>query len=98
MSEEDLAEIYPSVCVDHDAENYHIEVELPGVKKENIDLKMGERSFCIRAPREDVIYSSCYSLAHGIDTSKTSAKFENGLLLIKAPFKSPVGGIKIEVE
>ena len=55
MFEEDLAEIYPNVCVDHDAEKYHIEVELPGVNKQKIDLKMGGRSFCIRAPKEDVV-------------------------------------------
>lgn len=55
-------EILPSVCVDHDEEKYHIEIELPGVKKEDIDLEMGTESFCIRAYKggTDVAYNACY--------------------------------------
>ncbi len=94
----ELPEILPSVCVDHDREKYHIEIELPGVEKENIELEMGEQSFCIKAPKEDLAYSACYTLAHSIDTKKTEAKFNNGLLTINAPLKSAVGGVKIPIE
>lgn len=91
-------QILPSVCVDHDLEKFHIEIEIPGVKKEDIDLEMGEASFCIRAPKEDIEYSACYTLAHDVDTGKVTAKFDNGLLTINAPFKSAIGGTKITVE
>lgn len=95
----ELPEILPAVCVDHDKEGYHIEIELPGVKKEDIDLEMGEESFCIRAPKEDIVYSSCYALAHSIDTENVDAKFDNGLLTIRAPFKSPIRvGVKVAVK
>ncbi len=94
-----LPEVLPEVCVDHDKEKYHIEIELPGVKKEDIDLEVGEDSLCIRAPREDAVYSACYSLAHSVDTGDVSARFDNGLLTVKAAFKHPIKvGVKIPVE
>lgn len=94
----DLIEILPEVCVDHDEKNYHIEIELPGVKKEDIDLEMGEASFCIKAPKGDLAYSACYTLAHTIDTSNVKANFDNGLLTIIAPFQHPISGVKISIE
>ncbi len=95
----DRPEILPVVCVDHGKERYHIEIELPGVKKEDIDLEMGDELFCLKAPKEDLVYSSCYALAHSIDAENVDAKFDNGLLTIKAPFKSPIQvGIKIPIK
>jgi len=92
-------EVLPTVCVDHDREGYHIEIELPGVKKEDIDLEMGEDSFCIRASKEELVYSSCYALAHHIVPKNVNARFANGLLTIRAPFKTPVHvGTKIAIK
>lgn len=91
-------EIFPDVSVDHDEEKYHIEIELPGVKKEDINLEVGDASFCIKAAKGDVGYNACYTLAHSIDTGNTKANFENGLLTILAPFQHPLRGIKINIE
>ncbi len=91
-------EILPTVCIDHDKEKYHIEIELPGVKKESIDLEMGDRSFCIRAEKKDAVYNSCYTLAHPIDKNAVDAKFESGLLLLTAPLKEPLGGTKVRIK
>ncbi|KCZ73225.1 molecular chaperone (small heat shock protein) [Candidatus Methanoperedens nitroreducens] len=92
-------EVIPAICVDHDRENYHIEIELPGVQKEKIDLEMGEESFCVRAPKEDLVYAACYTLAHHIDTEHVDARFDNGLLTIKAPLKNPITvGVKIPIK
>jgi len=96
--EKDKPEIFPAVCVDHDREKYHIEVELPGVNKADISLEMGEQSFCIRAPKEEIVYSACYTLAHSVNTSKVDAKFDNGMLLITAPLMRPLGGTKVTVK
>ena len=46
---EELVSIFPSICADHDEEKYHIEIELPGVKKEDIELEMSDESFFIKA-------------------------------------------------
>ncbi len=94
----DKPEILPTVCVDHDKEKYHIEIEIPGVKKDSIELEIGERSFCIRAEKSDATYNSCYTLAHSIDKDAVDAKFESGLLLVTAPLKAPLGGTKVAIK
>ena len=91
-------EILPTVCVDHDKEKYHIEIELPGVKKNTIELEVGERSFCVRAEKSDLIYNSCYTLAHPIDKDTVEAKFNSGLLTVKAPLKAVLGGKKVTIK
>ena len=91
-------EILPEICSDHDDEKYHIEVGLPGVKKEEIELVVGGNHFCLKAPKGDITYSACYALAHLIDTNKVTSKFDNGELIIVAPFIHPLKGVKIPVE
>lgn len=98
MSKVNKPEIVPEVCIDHDKSKYHIEIELPGVSKERINLEFGDQSFCIRAPREDVVFNGCYTLAHSVDSKKVDAKFENGLLMVKVPFQKPLGGSKVQIK
>ena len=98
MSKENKPEVAPSTCVDHDSEKYHIEIELPGVRKEDVELEVGDQSFCIRAPTKDLVYNTCYTLAHTIDTAKVDAKFDNGLLIVRMPFKAKIGGKKVAIK
>lgn len=82
--------VTPCACVSHDEkEGYlRIEMELPGVKKEDISLDMRKDSFCVTAPRgEDTEYSGCFMLAHDVLPEKTEAKYESGLLKISAPIR-----------
>jgi HSP20 family protein len=88
----------PCVCFDHDVENYHIQVELPGVKKEDIELSVSEQSFCVRGLREDIDLIACYYLAHRVNEDKAEAKYENGLLDVTIPLKKPLKGKKISIE
>jgi HSP20 family protein len=98
MSTKEKAEILPSVCVDHDSEKYHIEIELPGVQKDKIHLEVNENSLCIRAPRDDLVYNACYTIAHAIEPSKTEALYEEGLLKVTAPLKSSLKGTVVKVK
>ena len=98
MSRTQKQEILPEATVDHDREKYHIEVELPGVSKEKIELEFGEQGFCVKASRDDVVFNACYSLAHTVDPKKADAKFENGLLKVTVPFKQPIAGTKVQVK
>jgi HSP20 family molecular chaperone IbpA len=34
--------------MDHDDKNYYIQVELLGVKKEDVELEISDQSFCVR--------------------------------------------------
>lgn len=99
MAETENNIVTPSVCVSHDEKQYNIEVELPGVKKEDIDFEMSENWFCLKAPRKDENFSGCWVLVHEIKPDEAKAKFENGLLSIDVPLEEMASdGIKVPVE
>jgi HSP20 family protein len=74
---------------DEEHKNLHIEIELPGVDKESIDLRMHEDSFFVRAAREDVTYVGSYAVCCPVDYEKARAQYRNGLLVIDVPYKEP---------
>ncbi len=88
----------PNAYIDHDEKNYYIQVELPGVKKADVELSVTDQSFCVRAPRDDIEFLGCYVLAHLSDTDKTKAKFENGLLSLEIPLKKLQKEKKVAIE
>ena len=97
MTEEFRPLLAPIVNIDHDRERYKIQIELPGVKREDIDLEVSESSFCIRASRPDAEMAGCYFLAHPVDIEGTDAALDEGLLNIVIPFKLPIRGKRIDV-
>jgi HSP20 family protein len=88
----------PATSVDHDLKNYYIQVELPGVKKEDVTLNVTEQSFCVQGVREDIDFLGCFVLAHPVNGEKAKAKFENGLLGVIIPLKKHLMGKKIPIE
>ena len=95
-----VVEVKPEICVDHDEKNYYIEINLPGVRKEHIDLSIGEQSICIQAARSDeaTTYIGCFSLAHKMNKNKAKARFESGLLSIHVPLKETLSGRQIIIQ
>jgi len=79
-------------------DTFKIEIDLPGVKKEDIDLQIEENILTVKAVRkmknevkkEDYylcesnfgMISRSFVLPEGIDTSKVDAKYENGRLYV----------------
>ncbi len=98
IEEEGATVVTPEVNIDHDDKSYYIDVELPGVAKEHVDLSVGEQSICVEAGREDIVYLGCFSLAHPVDESKAKAKFENGLLRIEVPLRASLKAKRITIE
>jgi HSP20 family protein len=88
----------PIMYMDHDDKNYYIQVELPGVKKEDAELEVSDQSFCVRGERVDVELLGCYVLTHAVDAERVKAKFENGMLSIEIPIKKILKGKKIAIE
>lgn len=96
-----IARMSPEVCAmpDEKHENLHIEIQLPGVDKEKINLKMHEDSFNIHATREDVEYSGSYAVCRSIDYGKAKARYKNGLLTVDVPYLKPApSGKKIPID
>jgi HSP20 family molecular chaperone IbpA len=66
-----------------DEERLVIEVVLPGIKKENIQIKSLKDYFTLRATRDDIQYNLDLELNMEIVPEKTTAKYEEGLLHIE---------------
>lgn len=84
--------ISPDLCtyVDEDHKKLSIEATIPGVKRENVKIKMHEDSFYLFAPREDFEYVASLAFCCPVKEKEAKAKYENGLLKIEVPFKDPM--------
>src|SRR4030042_5956725 len=94
--------ITPNVCAypsDDEHNQLHIEIELPGVKKEDIKFKLHEDSFYIHATKGDIEYVGSYAVCCPVKPARAKAKYEEGLLIVDVPYKEPfedAGDVEIE--
>jgi len=104
----------PAMDVREDKDNFYIEAELPGMKKEEIQLEFannvlmikGERKFERTEEKENYhfmerSYGSFYrslSLPRTVDGEKISAEFKDGLLTVTIPKKEEVKPKKVEIK
>ena len=103
---QNLVDFVPKINMRETENEYIIEVELPGVHKENVDIQMDANLLTIsgeRTIKEDVNeeeyrkvessygkFSRAFTLPKRIDTSKIEASFELGILEIMVPKKELV--------
>ncbi len=96
----------PSVNIRETEETYHIEVELPGVQKEAVDIQVDGDILTIsgeKVLRDEVSdeeyrkveshygkFSRAFNLPKRVDTSKIEARFELGILEVSIPKKALV--------
>lgn len=76
-------------CVDDQSSTLHLEFTIPGVRKEDINLKLNDDSFNLKADKSDIEYVSSGRFCCPVEIKKTKANYENGLLLINIPLKDP---------
>jgi HSP20 family protein len=83
-------------CVDYHATSFidengllTLEVDLPGFKKEDVNLSVKERLLEIKAERKNrkLCVERKYSLPKNVDTDKLHAKMEDGVLQVIIPSK-----------
>jgi HSP20 family protein len=100
-TEQNVVDFRPKVNTRETEDNYHIEVELPGVKKENVDIQVdgnvltisGERNVRDEVKDEDYhkvesrygLFSRSFTLPEKVDVSNIEAHFENGILEVAIP-------------
>lgn len=86
----------------YEVENgFMLEVELPGVKKENLDLQVEKNILTVKATRErkdsKVTYERSFRLADDIDTDNIKVSLENGILAFALAKKQQASARKLEV-
>ncbi len=98
----EITRVTPAVCAmpDEEHNNLHIEIELPGVNKEDINLSMHEDSFMVRAKRNtNYEYVGSFALCCPVDYEEATSRFHNGLLSIDVPYQKPqIRGKRIPVD
>ena len=82
------------VCsyVDEERMTLHLEISVPGVKKEDVKIKMLDDSFNLSAPREDFDYTATMAFCCPVRAKDAKAEYRDGLLKIEVPFKDPLEG------
>lgn len=81
--------VSPDVCSYTSEDNTRLifEITIPGVEKENIDLKVLDDSFTLRAPREEIEFAVALSFCCPVKSEDVKAEYHNGLLRIDAPYR-----------
>ncbi len=104
----------PAVNEKVDEKGYYLEIDLPGVKKENIDISVndgvltvsGERKLEKKEEKENYTriesffgrFERSFKLPPDADLDNIEAKYENGVLKIFIPRKQKPEGKKIEIK
>ena len=69
---------------------WEIEVQIPGVEKNNIKLKFLKDAYVLEAKRGKAIYKLSEYVPFEFDKDSISANYENGLLEISGKIKDPM--------
>ncbi len=105
---------HPAANIYETSDGLEITLDVPGVNREDVDLKVegnrltisGTRNFikeqsdqdCVRIERRFGSFSRCFEVPSDVDREAISAKLENGVLTILVPRKRTSHEIKVESE
>ena len=93
--------VSPNICTfsDEILESLNIQIELPGVNKKDIELRIYEDGFYIVAKKEGTKYMGSYALVWPVQPKMAIAEYENGLLTVNIPYKGPFEeGVKVKID
>ncbi len=73
-----------------DEREFECEIHLPGVKKDDVKLRVLPELFDVKAKREHVLFTLTEYFPCELDVNSIKAKYENGLLQLKAKIRDPL--------
>jgi HSP20 family protein len=81
--------IPPDVCMFNDerCETLNIQVDLPGVKKEDINFTFLEDGFYIIAKSKNATFRGAFALPAPVEAEKALGSFDDGYLIVNVPYK-----------
>ncbi|MDA4127124.1 MAG: Hsp20/alpha crystallin family protein [Thaumarchaeota archaeon] len=89
----------PLVDVVTSGKEVRVIAEMPGVKKEDINVTVNEKSVVISVDKEDRGYHKELDLPGVVDSKRARSAYNNGILEVTIPLKSTgQGGVKLHVE
>ncbi len=92
----------PRAAVAEKDGGYVLEVDLPGAKKEDIEVHMENDTLKIKATRKtataEMHYERAFKLAKDLDTEKAEVSFENGVLVVKLGKKASATARKLVIK
>lgn len=88
----------PLVDVVSSDKEVRVIAEMPGVKKEDINVTVTEKSLVISVDKEDRPYYKELELPGVVEPKGAKSNYNNGILEITIPLKSTGGGVKLRVD
>lgn len=89
----------PLIDVVRSEKEVRVIAEMPGVKKEDINVTVNEKSIVVSVDKEDRGYYKELDLPGVVDPKGARSAYNNGILEITIPLKSTgQGGVKLHVE
>lgn len=99
---------HPRADLYEDKDNFHFRVELPGLKRENIRLEMGEGVLNLSGSRESFAangeaketteFSRSISIPARVQEDKIAARYEDGVLTVTLPKAEEVKPKRIAIQ
>ncbi|MFP4166370.1 MAG: Hsp20/alpha crystallin family protein [Opitutales bacterium] len=96
----------PAVDLYEDEQNYYARMELPGVKKDDIDLELENAVLTVKSAKEEkseqgehsFSFQRSISIPDGVALDKVSASLEDGILTVTMPKSEERKARQIEVK
>ena len=95
------AGVFPAINVSEDSESVYVRAELPGIKADDLDIRMEKDTLTIAGRREHAAedeavsyhrrerewgaFRRSFSLPTRVDSSKVEARYEDGILTVMLP-------------